>query len=1132
MQPGIDSGYLCMLSSLPLSQIPSSGNIKGQRNGEISVIQTLCCLTESCLNVLMNFASDRQQNLSDGLQEYNTEEPGSAFPLLQHAKRFLHLDTCVFLFGFIHVESNPAKMDIYDTQTLGVVVFGGFMVVSAIGIFLVSTFSMKETSYEEALANQRKEMAKTHHQKGEKKKKEKTVEKKGKTKKKEEKPNGKIPDHDLDSNVTIILKEPVRVPAMAVAPTSVHSSMVHTPVATVPAMPQEKLASSPKDKKKKEKKVAKVEPAVSSIVNSIQVLASKSAILEATPKEVPMVAVPPVGSKASAPATSSQGKKGEGAQNQAKKGEGAQNQAKKGEGAQNQAKKGEGAQNQAKKGGEGAQNQGKKGETNQNQAKKGMVQSQEAPKQEAPAKKKSGSKRKAEPGSPDCDSPLFLPYKTLVSTVGSMMFNEGEAQRLIEILSEKIGVTQDTWHKATQKGDPVAILKRQLEEKEKLLATEQEDAAVAKSKLRELNKEMASEKAKAAAGEAKVKKQLVAREQEIAAVQARMQASYQDHVKEVQQLQGKIRTLQEQLENGPNTQLARLQQENSILRDALNQATSQVESKQNTELAKLRQELSKVNKELVEKSEASRQEEQQRKALEAKAATFEKQVLQLQASHKESEEALQKRLEEVTRELCRAQSSHASLRADAEKAQEQQQRMAELHSKLQSSEVEVKSKCEELSNLHGQLKEARAENEQLTERIHSIETLLEAGQAQNTQASQAEADQQQIRLKELESQVLSLEKETSELKEAMEQQKGKNNDLREKNWKAMEALALAERTCEEKLHSLTQAKEESEKQLHLAEAQTKEVLLALLPDLSISAHQNYAEWLREVKEKGSELLKKPPASLEPSLDVVSKLREAEETQNSLQAECDQYRSILAETEGMLKDLQKSVEEEERVWKAKVGAAEEELQKSRVTVKHLEDIVEKLKGELESSDQLRQLLLDSQSQLDEAKSEAQKQSTELALVRQQLSDMKSHVEDGDVAGSPAVPPAEQDPIKLKTQLERTEAILEDEQTRRQKLTAEFEEAQSTACRLQEELEKLRAAGGPLESSGIEEVTQLKERLEKEKRLTSDLGRAATKLQELLKTTQEQLTKEKDTVKKLQEQLEKAEDGSSSKEGTSV
>lgn len=51
---------------------------------------------------------------------------------------------------------------------------------------------------------------------------------------------------------------------------------------------------------------------------------------------------------------------------------------------------------------------------------------------------------------------------------------------------------------------------------------------------------MAAEKAKAAAGEAKVKKQLVAKDQEMTAVQARMQASYRDHMKEVQELQGKV----------------------------------------------------------------------------------------------------------------------------------------------------------------------------------------------------------------------------------------------------------------------------------------------------------------------------------------------------------------------------------------------------------------------------------------------------------------------------------------------------------------------------------------------------------------------------------------------------------------
>lgn len=51
-----------------------------------------------------------------------------------------------------------------------------------------------------------------------------------------------------------------------------------------------------------------------------------------------------------------------------------------------------------------------------------------------------------------------------------------------------------------------------------------------------------------------------------------------------------------------------------------------------------------------------------------------------------------------------------------------------------------------------------------------------------------------------------------------------------------------------------------------------------------------------------------------------------------------------------------------------------------------------------------------------------------------------------------------------------------------------------------------------------VLSFQERLEKEKKLSKDLGQAATKLQQLLKATQEQLTKERDTVRTLQEHLE--------------
>uniref|UniRef100_F6XGT6 Ribosome receptor lysine/proline rich domain-containing protein n=1 Tax=Ornithorhynchus anatinus TaxID=9258 RepID=F6XGT6_ORNAN len=344
------------------------------------------------------------------------------------------------------------------------------------------------------------------------------------------------------------------------------------------------------------------------------------------------------------------------------------------------------------------------------------------------------------------------------------------------------------------------------------------------------------------------------------------------------------------------------------------------------------------------------------------------------------------------------------------------------------------------------------------------------------------------------------------------------------------------------------------------QTQTKELLQSLFPQVTVAAQQGYGGWLQEFKEKSCEILKQQAAESE-SLDLAPKLREAEEAQSTLQSECDQYRTILAETEGMLKDLQKSVEEEERIWKTKLSVSEEELQKSYTKVKRLEETVDKLKGDLQNADQvkeytslleaqleshlatasaecqnytkemalLKQLLVESQEELSATKTEAQKQSKELALVRQQLSEMKNHVQDGEVVGSQA-DPTEQEPLELKTQLEKSKALLENEQSQRQKLTAEFEEAQNSASSLQAELETLRSSRD-LESSETEEAVQLKERLEKEKKLTKDLGRAATKLQELLKATQEQLTKEKEAVKKLQEQLE-GKDGGSGKEGTSV
>lgn len=929
-------------------------------------------------------------------------------------------------------------MDIYDPQTLGFMVFGGFMVISAIGIFLVSTFSMKETSYEEALAKQKREQEKALQARSEKKKKEKSVDKKGKVKKREEKANGRIPETEPVPDVS---EAEVEVEAVIVP-------SVETPILAVaaPAPPASTPESSPppasKEKRRKEKKVAKVDPAPGSVpatatgVGIARQIPIASPLLEPVSREVPVMAVPPVGSQLSTPLAAAPPAPG--------------------------AKKPDAST------------------------------SQDEPRQEGPAKKKVAPKKKSEPvtvPADSLDSPLYIPFKTLLSTMSSMDFSEGEAHRLIEILMDKAGIVQDTWHTATQRGDPVTALRRQLEEKEKQLVAEQEDASAAKTKLRELNKELAAEKVRAGAGDAKLREQLAVREEELNAMQSRMQASYQEHLSESQRQQAKMRALQEQLDNGPTAQIARLQQENSILRDALNQATSQSESKQNAELAKLQQECSRLSKELGQQNETLRQDGQLREALEARVSTYQQELAQQQGSQQETESTLQRRLDEVSEELRRSQGSYAGLLTDTERAREEQRSAvstcADLQAKLTASEAELKSKAEEVEGLGSQLSEVSVEKGRLEERIRSIDALLEASQSNETErdqvlqaTKQVEVEQLENRLKDKNAQISILEQEMLQLKETVEHQKKKNN-------------------------------EQTDQQLQESHTQTIEVLLELFPELSVSSPQPHSEWLQEFRQKAMESLNQ--RCTDPS-GAVLKLREAEEAQSTLQADCEQYRTVLAETEGMLRNLQKSVEEEELVWKAKIAELEAQVQQAQSQVKTSEATVEKLKLDSQTSEQLKDLvieledqlkqqietdhtrcqtysvevkelsdlLMESQSQLEAANRDVQKHSEELSLVRQQLCDMEVHVHHGvpvEMAGGEA-----------------------------QQGTAE---AQRSALELQEELEKLRAA----RSGDSEDLLQLKERLDKEKIMTKDLGQTASKLQQMLKTTQEQLDKEKETVQRL-------------------
>uniref|UniRef100_A0AAY4A835 Ribosome receptor lysine/proline rich domain-containing protein n=1 Tax=Denticeps clupeoides TaxID=299321 RepID=A0AAY4A835_9TELE len=776
-------------------------------------------------------------------------------------------------------------MDVYDPQTLGFVVFGGFMVFSAIGIALVSTLSMKEMSYEEALAQQRQELGKGPAARADKKKK--PLEKKNRAKKKDDKASTVLPESEPEASVVEPEPkpepvqhegepQPVAEPRLGSTPAPVPEASPEPHVTPKPVIsPTEPTAMpacapviatvtpatpSPKDKRKK--KVAKAEPATTKPSPAPEVVAKEVPIKDVLVKSVAQVA--PETASVAPPTTPAAVKD---------------------------------------------------------------------PNVEGSTKKK-GSKKKSEPpATPPADSRVALPFKALVAALTSMAFSDGEMTKLTEVLRRK-----DAWQRASQKGDPLAVVRKQLEEKERQLAAEQENGAAAKTRLREL--------AKRREGQVGVAAEVGARRQEVAALQGRMQASSQDSLAQSQQLHGKIQALQEQLENGPNAQLARLQQENSILRDALNQATSQSESRSNSEMAKLRQDCVRLGREVSERGRAQQAEEERRKAAEAKLAATEEPAAKVQVSCR-----------------CRGIFTWVLL-----------SRSSELQKQVLTTEAELHERCSELETLRKQVAPTSGPRADCSVKVNDLQDALkERGGLVDTlqdEISKLKEELQTMKSTEMlsslkgtwhglsgsfssispwcnnsishltslekDARLLSLEDELQQLKEEMEQVKNKSNELREKNWSAMEALAAAEKRSEEKLVRAQSAQVSSQLGFH---GDARRLALVGLMELN---YLPQSDWLEEFPAKAQVAVQ--PRPLTSDLDV-------------------------------------RLERVGLALKEQVLLLEAQLERQLETLSDTQRYEEELA-------QLKGLLSASQAQLDAARLQAQTQTAELSLVGD--SREKSHV----------------------------------------------------------------------------------------------------------------------------------------------
>ncbi|KAK1158747.1 hypothetical protein AOXY_G22489 [Acipenser oxyrinchus oxyrinchus] len=948
-------------------------------------------------------------------------------------------------------------------------------------------------------------------------------------------------------------------------------------------------------------------------------------------------------------------------------------------------------------------------------------------------------------------------FKEYLSILKSL--TREETVNVAAVLIERNPAVLDSWQRQSGKADATV---QQLQERERLLSTIQEEASIAKEKVKQLSQELLVEKQKGSMAESLLREQLGAMEKELSVLQGKAQGNYQEN----QAVQIKVRgsVWFQQLEG----QIARLQQENGILRDAVSSATNQMESKQSSELNKLRSDYGRVMAELAEKSSKLQQEDALRKNVEV---TYKQTVSQLEGQLQQAErrwEDLQGFLRSVTAEHEKLQASnqelqnkllaveselgsknkevqtlHSSLtdtmvskeqveqkmmqlleasqhsRVDdtvqdllnkntsltdhietlqaqmasqtstASLVEELQKRLAEkeaqrnaleeclkversswasreaqlqalhnesmtlkaevqklqaqnseqqaasqlileqMHKSAQEKEekiVTVESLLEagliEVANKEDQLKALRVENEALRQEVHclqhqnaeqtsseatveelqreilekdgrlkfledmlqaelervsgkekmiqalelqseslkeeveaarhreaeqvstrsqfqDLQILLQAKgeqmqaleraaeergkeaadreqqlqvlreessslrlqlleeqqrvQEQHNQVQMAAPSQELLSsLMEKEKQVAELQSELGALREAVELHRKKNNELREKNWSAMEALSATESVLQGKLNKTAK---EGQKALASMEMQTREALHRLFPSLPLPHKQNHQEWLQEFETAAKEALASKP---EDSKLLEEKLRESEELHRIMQKDCETYKKVLAETEGILQRLQSSVEQEESRWRVKLEVSQSELRQMHLKVTGLEKEVERLCADSRELEILRQERQHLEFQLEKAEQESATYVSEVGELKDLLTELQSKL---DGSYSEAVRQNEELNL-LKSQLKETLSKLEAEERERHKVAGDLHKAQQGLDLIQAEI--LKETG---QASLIENSTLATEREETDRKMmmAAGLNQTVMELQQLLQSVKQQLSK---------------------------
>ncbi|NXA66227.1 KTN1 protein, partial [Mohoua ochrocephala] len=417
----------------------------------------------------------------------------------------------------------------------------------------------------------------------------------------------------------------------------------------------------------------------------------------------------------------------------------------------------------------------------------------------------------------------------------------------------------------------------------------------------------------------------------------------------------------------------------------------------------------------------------------------------------------------------------------------------------------LKGEEEQMKKLKAMVEEKEREIANQVKQLQDVQKENESFKAQIQELKQENCKQVQLPVAVLltevrsgvagkEKEIASLQSELASQRNAFEQQRKKNNDLREKNWEAMEALASTEKLLQDKVN-----KTAKEKQQHLeaAEVETRQLLQKLFPKVSLPSNMSHSEWICGFEKMAKEYLREASGP-EDVKAMEQKLKEAEEMHILLQLECEKYKSVLAETEGILQRLQRSVEEEESKWKIKVEESQKELKQIRSVVTSLQHEVERLKEENKEVETLKKEREHLESELEKAEIERSTYVSEVRELKDLLTELQKKLDD---SYSEAVRQNEELNL-LKTQLNETLSKLKVDQNEREKVAGDLPKAQESLAALEREIGKVFGDANVIENSDVCTDSELSDkRRNVAVNLTQDVGH----LKKLLVSISQMLSK---------------------------